>query len=170
VEELSEDIALLERMPRELRQRWLAASPTLVKSCLRLDAIGPGPSLVHGDFHPWNVVYGPGSTRVYDWSDAAVSHPFVDLATFVFRTRDIAVRHGLVDAYVAAWSNGGSEESLREAAALGLVVGALYQVQSLRALLPTLMANGADDDMADADLDWINRTLTRHEQGLDSPT
>ncbi|HEY2296486.1 MAG TPA: aminoglycoside phosphotransferase family protein [Jatrophihabitans sp.] len=170
VEEMSEDTALLERMPAELRERWLATSPTLVESCLRLDAIGPGPSLVHGDFHPWNVVHGPGTTRVFDWSDAAVSYPFVDLATYVFRTRDISVRRDLVDAYVAAWSTGGSDESLREAAALGLVVGALYQVQSYRALLPTLVGNGADDDLADADLDWINRSLTRHEQGVDSPT
>ncbi len=170
VEELSADTALLERMPAELRERWLATSPALVESCLRLDAIGPGPSLVHGDFHPWNVVHGPGTTRVFDWSDAAVSHPFIDLATYVFRTEDISVRRDLVDAYVAAWSTGGSDESLREAAALGLVVGALYQVQSYRALLPTLMGNGADDDLADADLDWINRSLTRHEQGLESPT
>jgi aminoglycoside phosphotransferase (APT) family kinase protein len=137
---------------------------------LRLDAIGPGPSLVHGDFHPWNVVYAPGSARVFDWSDAAVSHPFVDLATYVFRTRDVSMRHDLLHAYAAAWSSGGSAESLDEAAALGLVVGALYQVQTYRALLPTLMANGADDDLADADLDWINRTLTRHQQGLESPT
>jgi aminoglycoside/choline kinase family phosphotransferase len=170
VEQMSQDTALLERMAPELRERWLATSPTLVKSCLRLEAIGPGPTLVHGDFHPWNVVYGPGTTRVFDWSDAAVSHPFVDLATYVFRTRDISVRHNLVDAYLAAWSTEGSAESLREAAALGLVVGALYQVQTYRALLPTLMANGADDDMADADLDWINRALTRHEQGLESAT
>jgi hypothetical protein len=170
VEEMSEDAALLERMPSELRERWLATSPTLVESCLRLDAIGPGPSLVHGDFHPWNVVYGEGATRVFDWSDAAVSHPFVDLATYVFRTPDISARRGLVDAYVAAWSAGGSDESLREAAATGLVVGALYQVQTYRALLPTLMGNGADDDLADADLDWINRSLTRHEHGLESPT
>jgi hypothetical protein len=171
VEEMSEDPALLQRMPRRVRQRWLATSPTLVKSCLRLDAIGPGPSLVHGDFHPWNVVHDRETTRVFDWSDAAVSHPFVDLATYVFRTRDMSVRRGLVDAYVAAWSTAGrSAESLREAAALGLVVGTLYQVQTYRALLPTLMANGADDDLADADLDWINRTLTRHEQGLESPT
>jgi hypothetical protein len=170
VEEMSEDTALLERMPAELRARWLATFPTLVESCLHLDAIGPGPSLVHGDFHPWNVVYGQGTTRIFDWSDAAVSHPFVDLATYVFRTRDISVRRGLVDAYVAAWSTGGSDESLREAAAMGLVVGALYQVQSYRALLPTLIGNGADDDLADADLDWINRSLTRHEHGLESPT
>ncbi len=32
------------------------------------------------------------------------------------------------------------------------------------------MGNGADDAMADADLDWINRTLTRHEHGVESPT
>ena len=80
------------------------------------------------------------------------------------------MRRDLVDAYVAAWSTGGSDETLREAAALGLVVGALYQVQSYRALLPTLMRNGADDDLADADLDWINRSLTRHEHGVESPT
>jgi len=170
VEELSADTALPERMPDELRERWLAMSRDLVESCLRLDAIGPGPSLVHGDFHPWNVVHDRGRTRLFDWSDAAVSHPFVDLATYVFRTRDISVRRDLVDAYVAAWSTGGSDELLREAAALGLVVGALYQVQTYRALLPTLMRNGADDDLADADLDWINRSLTRHEHGVESPT
>ncbi len=157
-------------MPPDLRERWLATAPTLVESCRRLDEIGPGPTLVHGDFHPWNVAFGPGgTTRVFDWTDAAVSHPFVDLATYVFRTQDVAVRRRLVDAYVDAWSTEGSEASLREAAALGLVVGALYQVQTYRALLPTLMGNGADDGLAGADLDWINRSLTRHEQGLESP-
>jgi len=80
------------------------------------------------------------------------------------------VRRRLVDAYLAAWSAEMSEESLREAAALGLVVGTLYQVQTYRALLPTLMGNGADDDLAGADLDWINRSLARHQLGLDSPT
>jgi aminoglycoside phosphotransferase (APT) family kinase protein len=157
-------------MPAELRARWLTTSPALIEACLRLDAIGPGPSLVHGDFHPWNVVHGPGTTRIFDWSDAAVSHPFVDLATYVFRTQDVSVRCALVNAYLAAWSTGGSDESLREAAALALVVGALYQVQAYRALLPTLMGSGADDDIADADLDWINRSLTRHEHGVESPT
>jgi hypothetical protein len=62
-----------------------------------------------------------------------------------------------------------SEESLREAAALGLVVGALYQVQSYRAILPTLMADGADDGLAGGDLAWIARSLARHERGLESP-
>jgi Phosphotransferase enzyme family len=169
VARLSDDSELLGRMSPDLRERWLATVPALVESCRRLDEIGPGHTLVHGDFHPWNVVFGAGATRVFDWTDAAVSHPFVDLATYVFRTQDVSVRRGLVDAYVGAWSTQGSEKSLGEAAALGLVVGALYQVQTYRALLPTLMGNGADDDMAEADVDWINRSLTRHQQGLESP-
>ena len=131
--------------------------------------VGPGPTLVHGDLHPWNVAHGPTTTRVFDWTDAAVSHPFVDLATYVFRTKDESLRRRLVDAYVGAWAPVASEESLREAA-LGLVVGALYQVQSYRAILPTLMADGADDGLAGGDLHWIERSLARHERGLESPS
>ena len=166
---MADDTVLLGRLPADVRERWLATAPTLVESCRRLDEIGPGPTLVHGDFHPWNVAFGPATTRVFDWTDAAVSHPFVDLATYVFRTDDVAVRRGLVDAYVAAWSTVMSEESLREAAALGLVVGALYQVQTYRALLPTLPGNGADAGLATGDLSWITRTLTWHEHGLEAP-
>ena len=169
VEAMTEDTVLMERMSPDLRERWLATAPAFVESCRRLDEIGPGPTLVHGDFHPWNVAFGPATTRVFDWTDAAVSHPFVDLATYVFRTEDVAVRRRLVDAYVGAWSTVWPEESLREAAALGLVVGALYQVQTYRALLPTLIGNGADDGLAGADLGWIKRSLTCHEQGLESP-
>jgi Ser/Thr protein kinase RdoA (MazF antagonist) len=169
VEEMTQDSTLLDRMSPELRERWLETAPTLVESCRRLGEIGPGPTLVHGDFHPWNVVFGPGGARVFDWTDAAVSHPFLDLATYVFRTRDVSVRRRLVDAYIAAWSTHASEESIREATGLSLVVGALYQVQTYRDLLPRLMGNGADDDLAGADLDWINRSLTRDQQGLHSP-
>jgi Ser/Thr protein kinase RdoA (MazF antagonist) len=156
-------------MPGDVREQWLATIPTFVESCLRLDELGPGPTLVHGDLHPWNVAHGPATTRVFDWTDAAVSHPFVDLATYVFRSDDTAVRRRLVDAYVDAWSAVGPAKSLREAASLGLVVGALYQVQTYRALLPTLVGNGADAGLADADLSWVKRSLTRHEHGLESP-
>lgn len=170
VEAMAEDPLLMGRASPDLRERWLATAPALVESCRRLDEIGPGPTLVHGDFHPWNVVFGAGAARIFDWTDAAVSHPFIDLATYVFRTPDVDVRRQLVDRYVRAWSPEGSEETLQEAAALGLVVGALYQVQTYRALLPTLMGGGADDDMVGADLGWMKRSLTRHHQGLESPT
>jgi aminoglycoside phosphotransferase (APT) family kinase protein len=169
VEELSEDVEVLDRMSPELRKRWLAHAPALVRSCRRLDDLGPGPTLVHGDFHPWNVTFGPEGARVFDWTDAAVSHPFVDLATYLWRTDDVAVRRQLVDVWVRAWSALGSPQAIREGVALGAVVGSLYQVQTYRALLPTLPGHGADDGMSGADLDWIHRSLTRHELGLESP-
>jgi hypothetical protein len=114
VEATETDAVLLARMPADMRAQWLAAAPALARSCRRLDEIGPGPTLVHGDLHPWNVAHGPTATRVFDWTDAAVSHPFVDLATYVFRTNDRAVRRRLVDAHVSAWSTVSSEQSLRE--------------------------------------------------------
>jgi hypothetical protein len=169
VEAMAEDQVLMGRASPDLRERWLATAPALADSCRQLDEIGPGPTLVHGDFHPWNVVFGAGAARVFDWTDAAVSHPFIDLATYVFRTRDLAVRRKVVDRYLRTWSTEGGEGSLSEAAALGLVVGALYQVQVYRALLPTLMGDGADDDMVGADLGWMNRSLTRHHTGVESP-
>jgi hypothetical protein len=169
IHELTQDAALLGQMSSVLRDEWLATVPALLDSVRRLDEIGPGPALVHGDFHPWNVTLGADGTRVFDWTDAAVSHPFVDLATFVFRTRDVSVRRRLLDAWVAAWSELGPDETVREAASLGLVVGALYQVQTYRLLLPVLMADGADDGMAGADVAWVNRSLTRHRLGIESP-
>lgn len=169
VEQLAGDHVLLDRMPADLRQRWHAAAPHLADACRRLDGLGPGPCLVHGDFHPWNVTSGPRGTRVLDWTDAAVSHPFVDLATYVFRTEDLTVRRQLLAAYVDAWTGVAPEATLREAAALGLVVGAFYQVQTYRSLLPELPRHGVDAGLSGADVDWINRSLTRLERGLESP-
>jgi hypothetical protein len=168
VEAMADDSRLIERLSPDVRERWLATAPRLAESCRRMDEIGPGPSLVHGDLHPWNVAVGKGTTRVFDWTDAAVSHPFVDLATYVLRTEDTAVRRQLMDAYVTAWSAVHPEELLKEAAALALAVGALYQVRTYRVLLPTLTQNGADDGLARADLGWIKISLNCHEQGLDA--
>ncbi|RYP86239.1 hypothetical protein EKO23_09800 [Nocardioides guangzhouensis] len=166
---MTRDVGLLARMAPELRTAWLATASDLVTACRRLDLLGPGPTLVHGDLHPWNVTSGPDGTRVFDWTDAAVSHPCVDLATYVFRTEDVAVRRQLVDAYVDAWSGVAPEETLREAAALGLVVGALYQVQTYRSLLPALPRDGADAGLTGADVDWVDRSVTRYRLGLDAP-
>src|SRR5205085_6593299 len=87
VRSCSEDDALLARMPDGLRARWGAGAAALEEDCLRLDALGPGTSILHGDFHPWNVTFGAGRTRIFDWTDASTSHPFADLATYVFRAR-----------------------------------------------------------------------------------
>jgi hypothetical protein len=48
-----------------------------------IDALGLPDLLVHGDFHPGNVVAtGDGRRVLFDWSDAAISKPFVDVLTW----------------------------------------------------------------------------------------
>lgn len=164
VEALENDVELMDRLPADVRAQWVSAAPALADLCLRLDAIGPGPTLVHGDFHPWNVVHAPGTTRIFDWTDAAVSHPFVDLATYVSRTDDVAVRRQLLDAYVEAWSPHLDRLSLLNATSLGMVVGALYQVMTYRTLLATMPKSGADAGLIGADISWLKRSLTWQER------
>jgi Phosphotransferase enzyme family len=84
----------------------------------RCDELARGPlpqTLVHGDFHPWNVMVDGGGLRIFDWSDACMSHPFFDLPTFLERAEDDGARETLLQTYLAAWADVASLEELRAA-------------------------------------------------------
>jgi phosphotransferase family enzyme len=52
----------------------------------RLAAIaecGVPDTLVHGDFHPGNVLVHEGRGTIIDWTDAQIAHPALDLAPFL---------------------------------------------------------------------------------------
>jgi hypothetical protein len=156
---LRADEAWLDRLDPRTRTAWQAAVPELVDACGRLDDLGPSPTLVHGDLHPWNVAVDGGAVRVFDWTDAAVSHPFVDLATYVMRADADPMRARLRDVYLSRWADHMSAAELAEAGRLALVVGSLYQVQTYTELIPTLLP--ADlGSLRDGDLYWARRALT----------
>jgi hypothetical protein len=48
----------------------------------RVEALRMPDVLVHGDFHPGNVASDGERRIVFDWSDAAISKPFVDVVTW----------------------------------------------------------------------------------------
>lgn len=160
-----QDDGLMGRLGPDLREAWDAATPTFADCCRRLAEIGPEPTLVHGDLHPWNVSVGPGGVRVFDWTDGAVSHPFVDLVTYVPRIPDEASRRALLDGYLARWSDHLGPDELARAGELALVAGSLYQVRTYRTLLPTLLPDD-QGSMRDGDLSWVRRSLRRLESGL----
>ncbi len=159
------DADFMNRLAPEVRRAWLASWPAMVDACTSLDRIGPGTSLIHGDFHPWNVVAGQDGTRIFDWTDAAVAHPFLDLVTYIMRTDDLALRRYLLHRYLGLWSKYLSSDDLRAAGHLALVVGALYQARNYSQLIPTVMP----DDLAqlrDGDVDWLRRALDRLDHGI----
>jgi hypothetical protein len=162
------DAELMERLTPESRDDWLESVPGMVDACTTLDRVGPGVSLVHGDFHPWNVVAGKDGTRIFDWTDAAVGHPFLDIVTYVMRTDDVALRRHLFDRYLNRWSDYLSSENLQEAGRLALVVGALYQAHTYTQLIPTVMPDDLSD-LRDGDIRWMQRALYRSVHGIDGP-
>jgi Phosphotransferase enzyme family len=130
--------ALASQLSPEDRAAWDAAVPALAAACRRLDELGPSPTLVHGDFHPWNVADEPAGPRVFDWTDAAISHPFTDLAVYATRPDEMPVRRAMRDAYLERWSDRLDPAALAEAGDLAIVVGTLYQVDSYLRIIESL--------------------------------
>ena len=89
----------------EHRPRLEASLPTFARASAALGAGAVPETLVHGDLHPWNVMATDESVRIFDWSDACVSHPFFDLPTYLERTDEEQARSALLDAYLEVWSD-----------------------------------------------------------------
>jgi aminoglycoside phosphotransferase (APT) family kinase protein len=82
--------------------RVRAVEPQLISLCRRL-ADGPVPdALVHGDLHLDNIARNGDGFFFIDWTDACVTHPFLDLID-VHREEDADTRDRLRDAYLSAW-------------------------------------------------------------------
>jgi Phosphotransferase enzyme family len=156
-----------DRMTREVREAWIAATPKLVQACAALIDVGLPDTLVHGDLHPGNIVVTPNGYVVVDWSDAAVGNPFVDLPTFLLRTKSRDLRRRLLDVYVDGWDGFHDRAKLDVAADVAMTVGALYQVATYQALLPAMDA--PDRALLDgADVSWVKRALDALDHGIDA--
>jgi phosphotransferase family enzyme len=68
-----------------------------------IEACGLPDVLVHGDAHPGNARIGPGTGRGiwFDWGDARVGHPLLDLA--VLERPETRGRDALVTHWLDAW-------------------------------------------------------------------
>jgi hypothetical protein len=68
----------------------------------QIDACGVPDTLVHGDFHPGNVVGTPEAYVLLDWGDSSIGHPLIDELAFTQRldAQDRAIaRRWFVDAW-----------------------------------------------------------------------
>ena len=165
VEGTTKDTPLLAGWTPEQRTRWMDAVPTMVQACHRLDELGPEPSLVHGDFHPWNVAVREEGPLIFDWTDASVANPMLDLVTYVMRSDDASNRRTMLQRYLDGWSDHLSEAARDELASLSLVVGALHQAHTYARLIPTVMPDDLSD-LRGGDAEWLQRALRFRDEGL----
>lgn len=96
--------------PAAVAARLEAAVPRLVALCAELAAHGLPTTLVHGDMHLANVARGPRGLVFFDWTDAAVGHPFLDLIA-VDQLGEESER--LRDAYLSEWAAVAPPDRLR---------------------------------------------------------
>jgi len=159
--------AFVAGFPDDIGPRFRAAAPRLRDACDRLASLGPGPTVVHGDFHPWNVLRAGERTVVIDWSDAATGHAFTDLATWLNRVDGPAARRSMLDSWLDCWADAAPRADLEEAARLALPVGSLHQVESYRRIIESLEP-GSDWGLARGGPAFARWALAWLEDGLDA--
>lgn len=141
--------ALLARtpLPAALSTSVMAGRPELHERCAAL-AAGPVVATVqHDDLHDGNlVVDDDGATRLIDWGDSSVGHPFGVLLVTLRSLQhlhdvDAAGLQRLTDAYLEPWTDLADPPTLRELA------GHARHVQAVgRALAWERALRDADDD------------------------
>jgi aminoglycoside phosphotransferase (APT) family kinase protein len=113
-----------------------AAAPRMAELVRELWDCGLPATLTHGDLHVGNVAYDGDQVRVFDWTDAAVSHPFFDIMLLAGSAEDSAERGRLTldpsvaDAFAARWRAHCPEADIDRALALAAPVNDLYQAIS----------------------------------------
>jgi hypothetical protein len=140
-----------------------AAVPRIHAACEELAALAVPSSLVHGDLHLANVAEGPRGPLLFDWTDACVAHPFLDLATIRRGTGEVDVaedelRARLRVAYLPAWSSFEPPERLARAWELAVPLGALHQAISYRSLMASLQPP-IDLHMSQSTAWWLRQVL-----------
>jgi hypothetical protein len=143
-----------------------AALPQLRACCEELAGLAVPPSLVHGDLHLGNVARGPGGYRFFDWTDACVAHPFLDLATIRRGTsfaegedqRERELRERLVAAYLPEWAAFEAPERLARAVRLATPLGALHQAVSYRSIVASQQPP-IDVHMRQSTAWWLRQVL-----------
>jgi hypothetical protein len=90
-----------EELSRRLR--------SLPELCDKLADCGISDTLVHGDLWGSNVIFrdtfSGRSPVIFDWTDAAISHPFFDIYCVLTSEKDDSKRLGERQAHIDVWSD-----------------------------------------------------------------
>ena len=123
---------LFEGLVARKEETMLPLAGRVAELAGELDAAGLPATIDHSDLHSGNVLAPGGRDVIFDWHEAAVTHPFFSM---MVATRWLEHNHGvepgsaddrrLRDAYLEPWAGYGSRAELRIALDLALRLGPL---------------------------------------------
>ena len=152
---------LFEELVGRSRPELLRLADRLGGLAAELDAHGLPATIDHSDLHAWNVLAPGDRYLVFDWHEAAVTHPFFSM---LVATRSIGHDHGrLVGAYLEPWAAYGSPRDLRAALDLALRLGPITRALAWNRVLAGLPPDAAGEwgDALDA---WLRTLETELER------
>ncbi|GAB2595773.1 aminoglycoside phosphotransferase family protein [Kribbella endophytica] len=158
--------ALTGELAEEERDRLPGRAKALQDAIAELTSIGVPETLLHGDLHPRNVAVRDDKALAFDWTDAALAHPFLDLVTFVEGRSPLSRDPRVIDAYLAEWEDYAPLSDLRRALDLAGEVGELYQAVTYLHLVDNL-AGPSRTSMLSGGVWWLRKILADRSASLD---
>lgn len=144
VDFLVADVETLVLIEPQEADRLIALGPHLKELAAELSDYRLPSTLVHGDLHPGNIAAYHGKYLFYDWTDACIAHPFMDLITVLEETDTFADRAQamarLRHAYLSQWTDYKPQDRLMDAWTLAEPLAALHQAISYRNIYGILEA------------------------------
>lgn len=136
-----------------------ALEPRFASACVRLADAPIPPSVVHGDLHAGNVVFHGDTPTFLDWSDAALSFPFLDAnpAYFLSKKTPRSAKDAMRDAYLEAWTDLLPLPELRALHEDATLLGELYRAVSYVKFIAPHVPDPAE--WADAHVWHLKRVL-----------
>ncbi|MBQ4890803.1 phosphotransferase [Shewanella sp. MMG014] len=150
------DDNITARLPKDIPQSAAQISEVMTKLTQQINALlqlGLPNTLVHSDLHIENIAPNTALATeqasepfiYFDWSDACISHPFID-GTYVFRIEKTPAKQQIVQAYLSQWQSYADMEALHEA--WHLAEGICYAHQAV--------SYGAMNHILDHDMDLLH--------------
>ncbi len=161
IDPLFNDATMLAYVSESQGEQLRALGPKLKAICAQLADYNVPQTLVHGDMHMSNVARQGESFRFFDWTDACIAHPFLDMID-ILHEKDAALQVRLRDAYLAEWTAYEPIERLLELWTLARPLCALHQAVSYQAIL-THTELALKFEMAWAMPFWFGKILDAHK-------
>lgn len=105
-------------------------APALKAMCHELASYNLPQTLGHGDMHLGNVAQQDDRYLFFDWTDASLMHPFVDIIVPWHLRKDKTAIERLRDAYLAPWTAYAPPDKLCKAWRLSRPLHAIHQAVS----------------------------------------
>ena len=139
IEPLFDDELVLGLLTVEEREQLKPTIPQLRALITELFSLSIPVALLHGDLHAGNAILDETSLLYFDWTDAAVSHPFFDMI-HIFMEEDEAKKTALQEAYLLPWEENFPKSDVRRAWKLANALYGLYHAVSYQ-----YIANGIEE-------------------------